>query len=118
MTFDWKPNDIRMTQFIKVKIDEIAQSMNPDSWQSSFKGEGARYDVTPLQAMNCVRSAVGWQSEKILFPGCLCRSPNSLSAAKQSTTSSLLPALAQVWVTSRGKGCEANKRPRALIEAA
>lgn len=30
MTFDWKPNDIRMTQFMKSKIEPIAESMAPD----------------------------------------------------------------------------------------
>ncbi|MBR9764345.1 MAG: GMC family oxidoreductase [Rhodobacteraceae bacterium] len=58
MTFDWKPNDIRMTQFMKGKIEEIAQSMNPDSWQSSFKSEGARYDIRPYQTTHNVGGAI------------------------------------------------------------
>lgn len=58
LTFDWKPNDIRMTQFMKKKIEEIAESMNPDSWQSGFKSEGSRYDIRPYQTTHNVGGAI------------------------------------------------------------
>lgn len=58
MTFDWKPNDIRMTQFMRSKIEPIAQSMNPDSWRSSYKSEGARYDIRPYQTTHNVGGAI------------------------------------------------------------
>lgn len=49
ITYDWHPNELRMNQYLKGKIEEIARSLNPDSMKSSFKGEGARYDVRPYQ---------------------------------------------------------------------
>lgn len=58
MTFNWKPNDIRMTQFMRSKIEPIAESMNPDTWQSSFKAEGAQYDVRPYQTTHNVGGAI------------------------------------------------------------
>ena len=58
MTFNWKPNDIRMTQFMRSKIEPIAESMNPDTWQSSFKSEGAQYDVRPYQTTHNVGGAI------------------------------------------------------------
>ncbi|NIZ03119.1 GMC family oxidoreductase [Thalassospira lucentensis] len=58
MTFNWKPNDIRMTQFMKSKIEPLAESMNPDIMQSSFKSEGAMYDVRPYQTTHNVGGAI------------------------------------------------------------
>ncbi|RMX02960.1 GMC family oxidoreductase [Corticibacter populi] len=49
MTFNWNPNDLRMNQYMKIKAEEVARAMNPDKWQSSFKGLGAKYDVRPYQ---------------------------------------------------------------------
>ncbi len=58
MTFNWKPNDIRMTQFMKTKIEPIAESMNPDIMQSGYKSEGAMYDVRPYQTTHNVGGAI------------------------------------------------------------
>ncbi|WP_163848453.1 GMC family oxidoreductase [Pseudooceanicola aestuarii] len=58
LTFDWKDNDIRMTQFMRRKIEEIVQAMEPDTWQSSYKGDGARYDVRPYQTTHNVGGAI------------------------------------------------------------
>ncbi|WP_339109808.1 GMC family oxidoreductase [Thioclava sp. GXIMD4216] len=49
MTYNWQDNDIRMTQFMKSKIEPIAQSLNPDMIKSSYKEAGAQYDVRPYQ---------------------------------------------------------------------
>jgi gluconate 2-dehydrogenase alpha chain len=43
-----------MTQFMRVKMEEIAKSMNPDIMQSSFKKSGAMYDVRPYQTTHNV----------------------------------------------------------------
>lgn len=58
MTFDWKPNDIRMTQFMRSKIEPIAKAMNPTSWASAYKGDGAHYDVRPYQTTHTVGGAI------------------------------------------------------------
>lgn len=58
MTFDWKPNDIRMTQFMKGKIDEIARSLKPDRMAANYKAEGAHFDVRPYQSTHNVGGAV------------------------------------------------------------
>ncbi|WP_127110853.1 GMC family oxidoreductase [Pararhodobacter zhoushanensis] len=58
MTFNWKDNDIRMTQFMRSKIEPIAEAMQPDSWRSSYKSEGAQYDVRPYQTTHNVGGAI------------------------------------------------------------
>ena len=58
LTFDWKPNDIRMTQFMRSKIEPIAKSMNPTNWASGYKGDGAHYDVRPYQTTHTVGGAI------------------------------------------------------------
>ncbi len=58
MTLNWKPNDIRMTQFMKSKIEPIAESMKPDIMGSAFKAEGAMYDVRPYQTTPNVGGAI------------------------------------------------------------
>jgi len=54
MTFNWHDNDIRMTQFMKRQIEGIAKHLHPDKWQSSYKSEGAMYDVRPYQTTHNV----------------------------------------------------------------
>lgn len=58
MTFDWKPNDIRMTQFMKTKVEEISREMKPDSFRSSYKSPGSHYDVRPYQTTHNVGGAI------------------------------------------------------------
>ncbi|MCC9625958.1 GMC family oxidoreductase [Thalassospira sp. MA62] len=58
MTFNWKSNDMRMTQYMKSKIEPLAQSMNPDIMQSSYKSEGTMYDVRPYQTTHNVGGAI------------------------------------------------------------
>ena len=54
MTFNWNANDIRMTQFMRGKMEEIATHLKPDIMRSGFKGEGAMYDVRPYQTTHNV----------------------------------------------------------------
>src|SRR5690625_4245182 len=58
MTFDWKPNDIRMTQFMKRQTEAMAEAMQPDSWNSSYKDEDSHYDIRPYQTTHNVGGAV------------------------------------------------------------
>lgn len=58
MTFNWHPNDIRMTQFMQQKIEEIGRAMQPDSMQAGFKKEGEPYDVRPYQTTHNVGGAI------------------------------------------------------------
>ncbi|MCP3415709.1 GMC family oxidoreductase [Bradyrhizobium brasilense] len=58
MTFNWKPNDIRMTQFMKNKIESIAKSMSPDLMDSDYKSDDAVYDVRPYQTTHNVGGAI------------------------------------------------------------
>jgi len=58
MTFDWKPNDIRMTQFMKGKIEDIAREMKPDSFRSAFNAPGSHYNVVPYQTSHNVGGAI------------------------------------------------------------
>ncbi|WP_319498687.1 GMC family oxidoreductase [uncultured Cohaesibacter sp.] len=58
MTFNWKDNDIKMTQFMKGKIEEIAETMSPDKMASGYKKEGSEYDVRPYQSTHNVGGAI------------------------------------------------------------
>ncbi|MEF2070157.1 GMC family oxidoreductase [Consotaella aegiceratis] len=58
MTFDWKANDIAMTQFMKTKIEGITKALNPDSFKSSYKSDGSHYDTTAYQSTHNVGGAI------------------------------------------------------------
>jgi gluconate 2-dehydrogenase alpha chain len=58
MTFDWKANDIAMTQFVTSKCVEIAKAMNPKSMRVSVKKPGDHYDVRPYQSTHNTGGAV------------------------------------------------------------
>jgi len=58
MTFDWKPNDIAMTQFIGSKVEQIAKAMGPKQMALGFKKPGAHYDVRPYQSTHNTGGAV------------------------------------------------------------
>lgn len=49
MTFNWQDNDLRMNQFMRARMEEVATAMNPDLMQLNFRGPGAQYDVRPYQ---------------------------------------------------------------------
>ncbi|WCR11041.1 GMC family oxidoreductase [Paracoccus stylophorae] len=57
MTFDWKPNDIAMTQFMKRQTERIARAMNGSSWNSSYKDADSHYDIRPYQTTHNVGGA-------------------------------------------------------------
>lgn len=58
MTFDWKDNDIRMTQFMQARIEEMAKTMEPDFMASSYKRPDSHFDVRPYQSTHNVGGAV------------------------------------------------------------
>ncbi len=58
MTFDWKDNEIKMTQHITEKMSDIAKLMNPKSMSISVKKPGDHYDVRPYQSTHTTGGAV------------------------------------------------------------
>ncbi|WP_447894656.1 GMC family oxidoreductase [Vreelandella sp. GE22] len=58
MTFDWKANDVRMTQFMKQKIDALSKALGPDDYKLSFKDFDSHYDVRPYQTTHNVGGAI------------------------------------------------------------
>ncbi|WP_194089684.1 GMC family oxidoreductase [Vibrio hibernica] len=58
MTFNWKENDIRMTQFMKKQIESVVDVMKPDHVDYHFKNYGAEYDVRPYQTTHNVGGAI------------------------------------------------------------
>lgn len=50
MTFDWKANDLAMTQFIGTKVEQIAKAMGPKQMKLNFQKTGAHYDVRYYQS--------------------------------------------------------------------
>lgn len=49
MTFNWQDNDLKMSQYQKLKAGEVGKAMNPDLMQLGFKNVGAQFDVRPYQ---------------------------------------------------------------------
>lgn len=58
MTFDWQPNELKMTNFIGTKAEEIARLIGPDHYEMQFKGMDAHYDVRPYQSTHTTGGAV------------------------------------------------------------
>jgi gluconate 2-dehydrogenase alpha chain len=50
MTFDWKANDIAMTQYITTKMQGIAQAMGPREISVNVKKPGDHYDLRAYQS--------------------------------------------------------------------
>lgn len=64
MTFDWKRNDVRMTQYMKARLKPLVESMAPDVLQSSFKGPDSHYDIRPYQTTHNVGGAIMGETPK------------------------------------------------------
>ena len=58
MTFDWKDNDMAMTEFIGGKVEQIARAMNPKHISMGFKKKGQHYDVRSYQSTHNTGGAV------------------------------------------------------------
>ena len=58
MTFDWRANDLAMTQFIAGKCTDIAKAMNPKSYTVNVRKPGDHYDVRPYQSTHNTGGAV------------------------------------------------------------
>lgn len=58
MSFNWKDNDIKMTQYTTGKAAEIGRAMNPKSVTVSAKKAGDNYDVRPYQTTHTTGGAI------------------------------------------------------------
>jgi gluconate 2-dehydrogenase alpha chain len=58
MTFDWKENDIKMTQFVTGKAHEIAQAMGAKSVEVKMKQFDEHYDTRMYQTTHNVGGAI------------------------------------------------------------
>ncbi|QEM80548.1 GMC family oxidoreductase [Halomonas binhaiensis] len=58
MTFNWKDNDVRMTQYMKQKIETLTKALGPDDYRLSFKDFNSMYDVRPYQTTHNVGGAI------------------------------------------------------------
>ncbi|MBK4714440.1 MULTISPECIES: GMC family oxidoreductase [Tenebrionibacter/Tenebrionicola group] len=58
MTFDWQPNELKMTNFMGAKAQEIARLIGPERYEMHFKGMDAHYDVRPYQSTHTTGGAV------------------------------------------------------------
>jgi gluconate 2-dehydrogenase alpha chain len=58
MTFDWKPNEFKMTKFITGKAEEIARAMGPKSINVKLRKDGEHYDTRAYQTTHNVGGAV------------------------------------------------------------
>lgn len=58
MTFNWKDNDVRMTQYMKQKVEALTKALGPDDYRLSFKDFNSMYDVRPYQTTHNVGGAI------------------------------------------------------------
>lgn len=58
MTFNWHDNDMRMLQFMRKKVEGIADAMAPATREVSMKDVGAQFDVRPYQTTHLVGGAI------------------------------------------------------------
>ncbi|EJD6369063.1 GMC family oxidoreductase [Providencia rettgeri] len=58
MTFDWQPNELKMTSFVGSKAEEITKRMNPKHYEMGFMSMDAHYDVRPYQSTHTTGGAV------------------------------------------------------------
>nr|WP_300315432.1 GMC family oxidoreductase [Halomonas sp.] len=58
MTFNWKDNDVRMTQYMKQKVETLTKALGPDDYRLSFKDFNSMYDVRPYQTTHNVGGAI------------------------------------------------------------
>ena len=58
MTFDWKENDIKMTQYVTGKAREIARAMGGKSIEAKMKQFGDHYDTRVYQTTHNVGGTI------------------------------------------------------------
>ncbi len=58
MTFNWQPNELKLQQYLKKVVGEIAHEMNPDSMSESFLPMDANFDITKYVSTHNVGGAV------------------------------------------------------------
>lgn len=58
MTFDWQPNEIKMTQYVTDKMKGIADVMKPDRYSINVMGPDSHYDVRPYQSTHNTGGAI------------------------------------------------------------
>ncbi|MFY0403022.1 GMC family oxidoreductase [Pantoea dispersa] len=58
MTFDWQQNELKMTQFMAGKTENIIKAIGPDSYDMGFKNLSTHYDVRPYQSTHTTGGAI------------------------------------------------------------
>ena len=58
VTFDWQPNELKMTQFMQGKAEGIAQAIGPEHYDVNFMNLDAHYDVRPYQSTHTTGGTV------------------------------------------------------------
>ncbi len=58
MTFDWQPNELKMTQFMQGKAEEIAKVIGPKHYEVNFMNLDSHYDVRPYQSTHTTGGTV------------------------------------------------------------
>jgi gluconate 2-dehydrogenase alpha chain len=58
MTFDWNENEIKASQFLVSKAQEMSRTLNPVSMVGDAKKDGSHYDVTQYQSTHTCGGAI------------------------------------------------------------
>lgn len=64
MTFNWKQNELKLQQYLKGVVGNIAKELNPDSMSMSFLPMDANFDLTKYVSTHNVGGAVMGDSPK------------------------------------------------------
>ncbi|MFT4172577.1 MAG: GMC family oxidoreductase [Rhodocyclaceae bacterium] len=58
MTFDWRDNEIKMTQYVTERAVEVARLMNPKAFSARASKAGEHYDLRPYQTTHTTGGAI------------------------------------------------------------
>jgi len=64
MTFDWKQNELKLSQHLRKIVLDITRELNPDSYTESFLNMDSRFDLTQYVSTHNVGGAVMGDSPK------------------------------------------------------
>ncbi|WP_439214035.1 GMC family oxidoreductase [Duffyella gerundensis] len=64
MTFDWQPNDIKMSQFMFARQQELGRAMNPVGMTGSAKNANSHFDTTSYQTTHLNGGAIMGEDPK------------------------------------------------------
>ncbi|MFK3909383.1 GMC family oxidoreductase [Pseudomonas monteilii] len=64
ITFDWKPNELKLQQYLRGIVGDITKELNPDSFSESYLTMESHWDITQYVSTHNVGGAIMGESPK------------------------------------------------------